>query len=287
MVRNISLAAAPPLEPRYFPLHALLIPLRNTVSELCEQQPGDFEAAYWIARTLAGVSFARKRKITTSERRLVLLLAASSLEKALEELEIEHPYYTQPAWISWPDKKGNGPSNWRPQLRGWLGKMFNRVAERALPAVGIGLVVEVGQVGEQRLALPRKILRMEGKGMSEHELKKKTLAEIAKTQQDTDINVMDAGVKISECQDAGIKHFLMRLASNCTARRNYLPQPPAKGRPPEYGQKVRPLARTRQGKTIAASQADVNATFTHQGRVIRVQGWRDLILPHLKPDPSP
>ena len=51
---------------------------------------------------------------------------------------------------------------WRPQLQGWEGKMYHGLAQRALPGVGFGVVVDVGQVGEQRVPLLRHVLRIEG-----------------------------------------------------------------------------------------------------------------------------
>lgn len=104
LARSIELQPLPPLEPKYFPLHGLLVPIRGAVSRLCQYQPGDFEAAFWLARTSAGLSFARKRKISSSERMLVLLLAAQSLERALEVLEIDHRAYRQPFWMNWLDE---------------------------------------------------------------------------------------------------------------------------------------------------------------------------------------
>jgi len=42
---------------------------------------------------------------------------------------------------------------WRPRLKGWLGKHFNSIAQRALPAVIMGIAVNVGQIGRQRVPL--------------------------------------------------------------------------------------------------------------------------------------
>ena len=77
--------------------------------------------------------------------------------------------------------------------------MFNRLAERALRAVGIGLVVEVGQIDEQRTALPRDIVRMGGKRKSEMNQRRR-LGRIRSMQRETDIYMMDAGGKIAECR---------------------------------------------------------------------------------------
>ena len=50
-----------------------------------------------------------------------------------------------------------------------------------------------------------------------------------------------------------------------------------KGRYPEYGEIVRPLARTHKGKEIAASQADETTSFDYEGRTIQVALWRQLV----------
>jgi hypothetical protein len=101
LVRTIDLPAVPPLHPQYFPLHALLTPLRSAVSSICQQQPGDFEVAYWVSRTAAGLSFARKRKVSSSQRLLTLLIAAHSLQKALSELGIDYLTDERPFWMQW------------------------------------------------------------------------------------------------------------------------------------------------------------------------------------------
>ena len=75
--------------------------------------------------------------------------------------------------------------------------------------------------------------------------------------QPDDVAVMDAGVKLAEVQAAGLEHYLLRLATNFTARRNQ-PLPYAdKGRKPIYGEKVRPLKRNYKGKTIPASAPEL------------------------------
>ncbi|HNE34831.1 MAG TPA: hypothetical protein PKL59_21365 [Nitrospira sp.] len=175
---------------------------------------------------------------------------------------------------------------WRPQLQGWEGKMYHGLAQRALPGVGFGVVVDVGQVGEQRVPLLRHVLRIEGEDLSESGLKQKTLEKVAGVLQKDEIAILDAGVKVSHCQAAGIPRFVVRLANNCTARRNVLPQSSRKGRPRAKGELIRPLARTRQGNTLAASTPDLQSSFTWQGRVIQVHAWKNLVLPDDKVDPE-
>jgi hypothetical protein len=175
---------------------------------------------------------------------------------------------------------------WRPQLKGWKGKMYNGLANRALRGVGFGVMVDVGHVGGQRLPLLRHILRIDGEDVSENQLKKRTLQWVAQALKEDEIAILDAGVKVSQCQTADIQRFVLRLASNCTGRRNFLPKRNKRGRPREKGDIVRPLARTRKGNTIAASKPDLQLSFIWQEREIQVHGWQDLVLSDLKPDPD-
>ncbi|MBV7332952.1 hypothetical protein KFU94_32940 [Chloroflexi bacterium TSY] len=56
--------------------------------------------------------------------------------------------------------------------------------------------------------------------------------------------VVDAGFTIREMLESGIDRFVLREAINCTVRRNEFPKRKEKGRPPEYGDIVRPLSRS-------------------------------------------
>lgn len=105
LVQNLQIEQHPPLGPQAFALINLLTPIRSTVAKICEKHPGDFEIAYWLARTAAGLNIARKRKINSVHRKLALLIAADSLDKALEELDIEHHSEQQPYWMNWFGEK--------------------------------------------------------------------------------------------------------------------------------------------------------------------------------------
>lgn len=175
---------------------------------------------------------------------------------------------------------------WRPTLKGWIGKMFHGLAQRALPGVGFGVVVDVGHVGEQRLPLLRQLIRMEGEDKRENGLKKRTLQWMAANLQQDEIAVVDAGGKVSQCQAAGLKRFVVRLASNYTARRNFLPERNRQGRPREKGDLIRPLTRMHKGNTLPASAPDLQWSFTWEGRKIQVHGWQNLVSAQCKVDPN-
>src|SRR5258708_18988860 len=98
-----------------------------------------------------------------------------------------------------------------------------------------------------------------------------------------EIAVVDAGVKISALQTANIQQYGVRLATNFTARRNYLPDH-RRGRKPTYGAVVRALSRQHKGKTKPATPPDERVDWKLNGRTIRVEIWRDLVLPKTVPN---
>jgi hypothetical protein len=171
---------------------------------------------------------------------------------------------------------------WRPTLKHCPGKHYHPAAGRALPAVIFGITGDVGEINGQRLALPRAFERVHPKDHSEKRLWKEMLKNMKKDLKADEIAVIDAGMHISDLQAAGIDRYVLRLATNFTARRNYLPDH-ILGRKPTYGLSVRPLLRKHKGKTIEASVADETYTFVEKGREIRVEIWRKLILNKVVP----
>jgi hypothetical protein len=175
---------------------------------------------------------------------------------------------------------------WRPALRNCPSKHYHPTANRALPAVIIGVIGEVGQIGGQRLACPLAFERVHPKDPSESRLWQGLLRWVQHHLAAEDVAVMDAGVKLADLQASGLTGYLLRLATNFTARRNR-PRPYAgRGRKPVYGEKIRPLERSYQGKTIAASSPDRVETWTEDGVEIRAGIWEDLILPEVIPGPQ-
>lgn len=173
---------------------------------------------------------------------------------------------------------------WRPQLTGWLAKFFHRIANRAMKGIGIGLVVQVGRIGERRIPIVKQILCARRDTVSEYELKHRTLQAAARTLADQEVLVHDAGASIADLQAAGVARYVLRMALNCTGRRNELPAYKGRGRRPEYGTKVRPLARTWKDHRIPATPPDVKERFQLQGRTIQVYGWHELVRAEQKVD---
>jgi len=177
---------------------------------------------------------------------------------------------------------------WRPKLKGLLSKYYNSVADKALPAVILGLMTRIGEVKGKRMALPHAILRVTLKDPSEKGLKNALLKNAARTAESWEILLADAGFKLRDMHENKVSRYLVRLAKNFSARRNYLVYAPGKkGKKPSYGPRVRPLARTHKGKEIAATVPD--ASFTWQlktGETITAHVWYDLVRPDVEPNPE-
>lgn len=173
---------------------------------------------------------------------------------------------------------------WRPRLQGWTSRFFHQVAQRLMPGVAFAVVVEVGHIAGQRVPLLRQLIRGDREGETEATLKERLLNWVRRHLAPDQVAVCDGGVKLQQMQAAGVPRFVLRVAKNCTMRRNRLPPAKSKsGRPPEYGDLVRPLERRYNGRTIAASQADVSGSFTvidGQSRdvvTVHYHGWHDLV----------
>lgn len=173
---------------------------------------------------------------------------------------------------------------WRPTLKNCPSQHYHPAAQRALPAVIMGIVGQVGEIGGQRLALPRAIERVHPKDPSEKRLWQDMLKQVKKHQTSDEIIVVDAGVKVRDLQKAKVENYEVRLAKNFTARRNYLAKYKGHGRKSTYGDLVRPLARTRQDKTIEATAPDEVISWEETGKKLQAKIWRSLVLPDVKPN---
>jgi hypothetical protein len=172
---------------------------------------------------------------------------------------------------------------WRPSLKDCPSQHYHPAAQRALPAVIFGIVGEVGELNGQRLALPRTFERVHPKDPSEARLWQDLLKHVHKGLGVDEIAVVDAGVKLSELHAAGIERYVLRLATNFTARRNVLPVH-TRGRKPTYGALVRPLPRQYKNNTLLATAPDECQVWREAERDIRVQIWRNLVLNKTRPD---
>ena len=97
-----------------------------------------------------------------------------------------------------------------------------------------------------------------------------------------EVAVFDAGFSLAEVR-AKTPRFVVRLAKNATVRRNFLPQYKGHGRHPEYGERLRPLARTRADKQLEASPADATCRWYDGNICLHAHVWKGVVLPEEKP----
>jgi hypothetical protein len=165
---------------------------------------------------------------------------------------------------------------WRPRLQGWLGKHYHSLTGRALSAVVFGVITHSGQVHGKRVPLLRKIVRCQPE-QTEADYRAILLSEVARLDLPGDVKVLDAGFKLSDLTHADLQGFVLRMQSNCTARRSHLPDYKGRGAKPKYGALVRPLARTHRQNELSATSPDQTATFQRDGRTIQVAFWHGLV----------
>lgn len=174
---------------------------------------------------------------------------------------------------------------WRPHLQGKVSKHYSSVANCALPAVVFGVMVLSGEIKGKRVPRLEQIVRCEAE-TSEATFQVTLLQEAARASRPDEVTVLDAGFNLSEIEEAKLDQFVLRQASNCTARKNRLPPYKGRGRRPEYGERIRPLSRTRCGNQIAATPAEQGGEFVEQGRTIRYESWHHLVSVNTKVDPD-
>ena len=171
----------------------------------------------------------------------------------------------------------------RPRLKGCPTTHYLSSAGKALPAIPVGILVRVGMVNGRRFALPVQLLGADPADPRETELQQRLLRGAGPAMEALEVLLFDAGFPLSQVLAAKVPRFLGRGPQNFTARRNKLPEYPGKGRPAEYGDEARPLARHRQGKVIPATPPDRSESWVHQGRIITAHFWDDLVLATQKP----
>jgi hypothetical protein len=175
----------------------------------------------------------------------------------------------------------------RPRLQGCVTSHYSSQAGKALPAIPLGLVVRVGSSAGQRVPVPALLLRVEPTAPSEAALQRTLLERIAPLLAPHEVFLADGGFPVSQVLAADVARFVVRGPQNFTARRAKLPAYSGKGRPPEKGEIVRPLARQYKDKTIPATPPDQTETWEEQGRRLRADFWLDLVESDGKPgDPT-
>lgn len=175
----------------------------------------------------------------------------------------------------------------RPRLVDCLTRHYSSQAGKALPAIPLGMLARIGSVGGQRLPLPCRLVRLAPGETSEASLQQHLLREAAALLQDDEVLGLDGGFSLAQVIAAGVPRFVVRGAQNFTARRNYLPEPKRRGRPPEYGAIVRPLPRSYKEHYIPATPPDHQDSFLDGDYLIRIHSFENLVLPEDKPGAPP
>jgi hypothetical protein len=165
----------------------------------------------------------------------------------------------------------------RPQLQGCASKHYVAEAGKALPATLVGLVGAVGHVGAGRLALPRLMLSATSEYTTDAALERQLITVANRTLAADEALIVDAGFELADLL-AAEGHFVVRLAKNFTARLNYLPAYKGRGRRPEYGEVVRPLARQRAGKATQATPPESTARWKEGAHQVTAWLWSELVL---------
>jgi hypothetical protein len=127
------------------------------------------------------------------------------------------------------------------------------------------------------------LLRQEPTETTEAAFQRRTLKQAGQTLAADEALIVDAGFALADLLELGGARFVVRLKKNTTARRNRLPAYKGHGRPPEYGERVRPLPRKRKGQTIAATPPDRSARWKAGGRCIRAHLFDHLVLSQAPP----
>ncbi|MCP4936091.1 MAG: hypothetical protein GY927_18285 [bacterium] len=158
-------------------------------------------------------------------------------------------------------------------------KAYFSDTNRAVPAVPIGMIATAGEVNGQKVALLKNAVVTDVKTNDSEADKKELYRMVAAGLAKDEISVFDAGFKLVEAIQAGIKQCVIRLATNCTFGKTpgEIPERTStKGRiPTQYkAEIVRPLERTHGENTIPADPADEICTITDEtGQELEVHIW--------------
>lgn len=176
---------------------------------------------------------------------------------------------------------------WRPRLHGCPTTHYQSAVGQAVPAIPVGLVVRVGQVGGQRLALPLAFVRPDAADPADSVHQRRLVDEAVRRCAADEVLVLDAGFGLALLHAAGAARFVVRLARNSTFRRATPKAYGGRGRRPTRGDVVRPLARAFKGRPISATPPDRSETW-HAGPIIlRAEVWDALVLTAADPgDPA-
>ena len=171
---------------------------------------------------------------------------------------------------------------YRPNLKGCVTKHFQSTAGKALPAIELGMIARPYQVEYDFL----------NKGVETKKIRKfpvliglvrggKTVELLqagSKKMRASDVLIVDRQVKVTHLHQAGVKRFVVRGAIDMTALTEQNAPYCGHGPHSKKGSIVRPLARQYKDNVIEATKADSEETFRFQGRILKVQYFRNLVV---------
>jgi hypothetical protein len=178
---------------------------------------------------------------------------------------------------------GDTTGFWRPHLQGCPTQHYSAAAGKALPAIPLGLLARVGSAHGQRLGVPLALVRAPAGDPSPRAHDRALVQQAVAVLTPEDALVVDRAFGVALLQDANVPAWAARLPKHFTARRATPPPYRGRGRPPTRGALVRPLARRRQEKLLAATPPDTVTCWEEDGRVLRAEQWVDLVLPDAAP----
>lgn len=139
---------------------------------------------------------------------------------------------------------------WRPRLQNWLLKLYRQLIGKAYVGIGFGLVVRVGEMDGNRIPILCRIVNGTSMDKTEESLKHQSLKAAVAIADASDVIIHDGGAEISDLHRVNAKQFVIRLATNCTGRKNVIPPYQGRGPYPTKGKLVRPLERVFKEKGI-------------------------------------
>ena len=152
----------------------------------------------------------------------------------------------------------------RPRLKGCTTKHYHSAADKALPAINLGQLAMIGHVGAQPVTVSCAIVRGAGEIQSEEDLMKALCQHAASHLDDHDVVTADRKFSPLILVQSGCSKLVVRRPKNMTLRRSTPPPYRGRGRPPQYGDIVRPLARRRKDRIIPATQPDESYAWQEQ-----------------------
>ena len=170
----------------------------------------------------------------------------------------------------------------RPAVKKLKSKAYVSKMNRAVPAIPIGIIANIGEVEGKRIGLPTDLVisAIDTNDFKSH-MKHLYQHVQARTEEDS-VVVFDAGFNLAVAVANGINQCVIRLASNCTFGKTPGVVPKrtsARGRTPTMpkAEIVRPMKRKHKDKELPATKADrVFDVENENGKTLTVHVWESV-----------